>query len=173
MIIETSRLAIIEAKPDDIPYITELEHHEENRDFVWQGSTADHLAEIRDIHQIIALVKNKETDEAVGYILARLHPDSKQLELRRIIIDHKGEGYGREILLAMMEYTFEVKHYHKFWLDVYPTNTIGIRLYEDLYMHKDGILRENYFNGEKYLDQVIYSVLKPEWNKIKEEKLKA
>lgn len=167
MIFETNRLLIIEAKPEDIPYITELENHEENRHFVWQGSTAEHLAEIRDIHQILALVHDKETQEAVGYILVRLHPDSKQLELRRIVIDHKGQGYGKEILLAMMGYTFDVKQYHKFWLDVYPTNTIGIRLYENLYMHKDGILRDNYFNGEVYLDQIIYSILAPEWEALK------
>jgi len=51
-------------------------------------------------------------------------------------------------------------------LDAYPDNLIGIRLYESLGMHLDGVLRQNYKSSRGYLDQIIYSMLKTEYNDI-------
>ena len=52
---------------------------------------------------------------------------------------------------------------HRLWLDVYPDNLRGIRLYESLGMHQDGVLRQNYLSDRGYLDQIIYSLLRSEY----------
>lgn len=64
---------------------------------------------------------------------------------------------------ALFKEAFENLEVNRFWLDVYPVNIIGINLYENLGMHKDGILRENYKAERGYLDQIIYSMLKKEY----------
>lgn len=163
--LETERLIVREANPNDIPYIIEMENHPDNRDFIWQGSLQEHLDEIDDESHILAILTDRETEKKIGYFLAHIHFKSEIFELRRIAIEDKGKGYGSEIIRALFAYAFETRKLNRFWLDVYPHNHIGIRLYESLGMKKEGILRENYKNSEgRYLDQIIYSLLAREWN---------
>ena len=64
---------------------------------------------------------------------------------------------------ALMKAAFKDMNINRFWLDVYPDNIIGIKLYESLGMHRDGVLRQNYKSYRGYLDQIIYSMLKREY----------
>ncbi len=64
---------------------------------------------------------------------------------------------------ALIKYAFEELKVNRFWLDVYPDNEYGIKLYESLGMHKDGVLRQNYKSDRGYLDQIIFSILKDEY----------
>lgn len=162
--LDTKRLRIREARPEDIPYIIDMENHPDNRDFIWQGSLQEHLEEIADENHILAILTDRKTQERVGYFLAHINFKSEIFELRRIALEIKGKGYGRETISALFAYAFETRQLNRFWLDVYPHNHIGIRLYESLGMKREGILRENYKNSEgRYLDQIIYSLLAREW----------
>lgn len=162
--IQTERLLLVEAQSDDIDYIIGMEHQEENRHFIWQGTYEEHEQEIADFWHMLYLVKEKETLEEVGYFLAHIDDKSHRFELRRIAVSRKGQGYGEEIIRALMRVAFEEKDINRFWLDVYPTNGVGISLYERLGMKREGTLRQNYRNDEGiYIDQIIYSILKEEW----------
>lgn len=163
--VETKRLNIVEAKESDISLIMDLENHPENRDFIWQGDHAEHLSEIEDPAHLLLLAKRKEDGAVVGYVLVHMSFKSEIFELRRIAISHKGQGYGREIMEAMIKFAFEEKGTNRFWLDVYPDNAVGIKLYESLGMYREGVLRQNYKSERGYLDQIIYSILKEEYFK--------
>ncbi len=99
----------------------------------------------------------------VGYALIRLDFKSFIFELRRIAISEKAVGFGREAMEALLKFAFEETETNRFWLDVYPDNLIGIKLYESLGMHRDGVLRQNYKAERGYLDQIIYSMLRREY----------
>ena len=101
--------------------------------------------------------------QTVGYALIRLDPKSEIFELRRIAIAEKNKGYGREAMEALFKFAFEELGTNRFWLDAYPDNVVGIRLYESLGMHRDGVLRQNYKAERGYLDQIIFSMLKSEY----------
>ncbi len=101
--------------------------------------------------------------QTVGYALIRLDPKSEIFELRRIAIAEKNKGYGREAMEALFKFAFEELGANRFWLDAYPDNVVGIRLYESLGMHRDGVLRQNYKAERGYLDQIIFSMLKSEY----------
>lgn len=163
--IETERLYITDAVESDIYEIITLENHEDNRNFIWQGTFDEHKAEIEDHNQLLFIIKKKVDNMTIGFVLIRLDQNSNIFELRRIAISEKGVGFGRETMLALIKYAFEEKNTNRFWLDVYPDNTIGIKLYESLGMHCDGILRQNYKSGRGYLDQIIYSILRDEYFK--------
>lgn len=163
--IETERLYITDAVESDIYEIITLENHEDNRNFIWQGTFNEHKAEIEDHNQLLFIIKKKVDNMTIGFVLIRLDQNSNIFELRRIAISEKGVGFGRETMLALIKYAFEEKNTNRFWLDVYPDNTIGIKLYESLGMHCDGILRQNYKSGRGYLDQIIYSILRDEYFK--------
>lgn len=161
--IETSRLNIVDATDADIETIINIESDKENRKFIWIGTYEEHKAEIKDKNHLLLLFKKKEDNSIVGYALIRLNFKSDIFELRRIAITEKRKGYGKEAIIALLKYAFEELNINRFWLDVYPDNTIGIKLYEELGMHRDGILRQNYKSERGYLDQIIYSMLKDEY----------
>ena len=163
IIFETSRLNIIEATDNELEIIIELESHKDNRDFLWIGTREEHLDEIEDKNHLLLVFRNKENDKIVGYALIRLNFKSEIFELRRIAISDKGIGYGKEVMIGLVQYAFEKQNTNRFWLDVYPDNIIGIKLYESLGMHKDGVLRQNYKSKRGYLDQIIYSLLRSEY----------
>ena len=161
--IETKRLYIMDATEADIETIIELESHKDNRNFVWIGTFEQHKAEIEDKNHLLFVFKRKEDNLTVGFALIRLDFKSEIFELRRIAISDKGLGYGKEAMKALMKYAFEELNINRFWLDVYPDNVIGIKLYEGLGLHCDGVLRQNYKSERGYLDQIIYSMLKSEY----------
>lgn len=167
MLFETKRLIVRSASNDDIPDVIRLEEDPENRDYLWVGTEQEHRDEIEDPNHILCVFESKKEKALIGYALIRLDPHSHIFELRRIAIDRKGEGYGREVMLKMFEFAFEKLDINRFWLDVYPDNVIGIKLYESLGMHRDGVLRQNYLSDRGYLDQIIYSILKEEYFKNK------
>lgn len=161
--IDTERLLIIEAVESEIDAIMEIESHKDNRNFIWIGTFEEHKAEIDDKNHLLLVFKRKEDLAIIGYALIRLDYKSEIFELRRIAISQKGKGYGKETMLAILKYAFEERNTNRFWLDVYPDNTIGIQLYESLGMHRDGVLRQNYKAERGYLDQIIYSMLRSEY----------
>lgn len=163
MKLETKRMFIEEADIGHVDRIIELESHPENRDYLWIGTYEEHVAEIADPNHLLLIFKEKEDLRILGYALVRLDFKSDIFELRRIAIDEKGKGYGEESMRALLNYAFEETKTNRFWLDVYPDNEGGIALYEKLGMHRDGVLRQNYKADRGYLNQIIYSVLRSEF----------
>lgn len=161
--IKTDRLNILEATSADIDEIIALEEHKDNRDFLWIGTREEHQEEIEDPNHLLLIFKEKSENKTVGYALIRLNKKSEVFELRRIAISDKRKGYGREAMEALFNYAFRELNINRFWLDVYPDNVFGIKLYESLGMHRDGVLRQNYKAERGYLDQIIYSMLKQEF----------
>lgn len=163
--ITTERLNIIEATEADIPAIIELEEHKENRDYLFIGTYEEHKEEIASPNYLLWIFRKKEDDAIVGYAFAQLDFKSDRFLLRRIAISEKGVGYGKEALKALIKYAFEKMNMNRFWLDVYPFNPVGIKLYESLGMKRDGIMRQNYKDERGYLDQMVYSILREEYEK--------
>ena len=160
-LITTKRLNIYEAVPEEIDGIIEIEKHPEIRDFIWIGTYEEHLSEINDPNHLLLLFFDE--DEIKGYALIRRDFKSNIFEIRRIAITDRGKGYGKEAMEGLIDYAFNETNTNRLWLDVYPDNEIGIKLYESLGMHRDGVLRQNYKASRGYLDQIIYSVLRTEY----------
>jgi ribosomal-protein-alanine N-acetyltransferase len=161
--IETKRLYITEATEADIETIINLEKHRDNRDFVWSSTYEEHKAEIEDKNYLLFVFKRKEDNLIIGFALIKSDLKYEKFELRRIAVSEKRMGYGREVMIALLKYAFEDMSSNRFWLDVYQDNLAGIKLYEGIGMHRDGVLRQSYKSERGYLDQIIYSMLKNEY----------
>lgn len=169
--LETKRLQIVEATEQDIETIIALESHKDNRNFLWIGTPEEHKAEIADPKQFLFVFKKKEGGLIVGYALVRLDKKSDIFELRRIAVSEKHVGFGKEAMIELFRYAFEDLNSNRFWLDAFTDNIIGIKFYEGLGMHKDGILRESDKSERGYLSQIIYSMLKVEYDQYREQGL--
>jgi len=159
----SERLSITDADESDINFIIEMEEHPDNRDFIWQGTFDEHMAETNDNQHLLLVFRRIKDNAPIGFSLSRVDFNSEIFELRRFVIDDKGKGYGREAMTLHLKYAFSELKMNRFWLDVFPDNTVGIKLYESFNMHRDGVLRQNYKADRGYLDQIIYSMLKSEY----------
>ena len=158
----TARLNIFKTIEEEIPSIMEMEEDIQNRDFVWQGSYNQHLSEINSKEELLLSIKTKD-NKLIGFALIGLDFKSDVFELRRIVISPKGKGYGKEFMYGVMKYCFENLNMNRFWLDVYPDNIIGIKLYESIGLVYEGSLRQSYKSDKGYKNQMVYSMLKDEY----------
>ncbi len=161
----TERLIVSKAEEGEIATIMSIENHVENKEFIWQGTYEEHLREIHDETSMLLTIREKQTGYITGYYLVSLDYKFDIFELRRLVIIKKGFGYGKESLLGIIKYCFEVCEMNRFWLDVYPFNKIGINLYESIGMYREGTLRQSYKDDRGYHDQIIYSLLREEYGR--------
>lgn len=82
----------------------------------------------------------------------------------RLVIEQTGKGYGSAFIGIMLDYAFNQMQIHRFWLDARGHNKRAIALYQHLGFITEGVLREAVKHGKGYVDVVIMSMLKPEYD---------
>lgn len=119
-------------RPDDLPFVTALERHPENRELIGQWSDEEHLAAIakQDAreHWII-----ERDGRAAGYLIAfdgRAH--GAGIYVKRILVREKDRGTGKAALAAFLESAFARAGVDFVWLTVRDTNLRAQAVYRGL-----------------------------------------
>lgn len=166
-IVENHNIYFVDAVEEDIELIIQMENHRDNKDYLWTSTRKEHMQHIESDNFRLGMIKKIEDDSIIGYYMLQLDWESDVCLLRRIAITEKGKGFGKKSMILLFEYAFNDLNMNRFWLDVYPDHKVGINLYEGLGMKKEGVLRQIYKDPERgYLDQVLYSILKDEYERI-------
>jgi RimJ/RimL family protein N-acetyltransferase len=87
-----------------------------------------------------------------------------------ILIGEKSEwnkGYGTEAACLMLRHGFETLNLHRIQLKVFSDNPRAIRAYEKAGYVLEGRQREAAYRGGRYLDDLLMSVLRHEWELLK------
>lgn len=143
----------------DIPQFVNLE--KENIQFVQSNSMEDHIALLGDSDCMHLSIFKLPSITLVGYMmLFGLNRADKSIELRRIVIDQKGLGFGRESLKLIVIYCFEQLHAQTLWLDVYADNDRAIYLYESLGFKKYDTMDIQGLQGKKSRKVHFYRIVK-------------
>jgi len=151
------------ALPEDIDYIVALEQDVENAPFIKHWPPARHLAALQDDDQWHLIIENT-TGKPIGFVmLAGLQNKSGSIELRRIAIADKGQGYGRAALRMLKRYAFLERRCHRLWLDVKESNMRARNLYKSEGFVEEGMLRECDLYEGVYFSMVIMSILEDEY----------
>lgn len=146
----------------DLDFVYEAEQAPENRRYIVPWSRDRHgeaLANPNLIHWIV------ELDRPIGYIIvAGMGDPSRSLELRRMVITEKGQGYGRRSLEMLVTHAFEQLKVHRVWLEVKDFDVRARALYRTMGFVEEGILRESNLSPEgDYESMVIMGMLKREY----------
>lgn len=72
-----------------------------------------------------------------------------------------------DLQLSMYEFAFETLGVNKVSMEILSNNINVIRLNERLGAHRDGIMRQEIYKNGEYLDLYLLSVLKDEWETVK------
>ena len=73
------------------------------------------------------------------------------------------KGYGTEATRLLLHHGFPTLNLHRICLRVYEENMRAIRAYEKAGFVHEGRMRQAEFRDGKYLDVLLMSVLRPEW----------
>jgi diamine N-acetyltransferase len=160
--IRGEKIRLTNTIPLELDRIVEFEYL--NRQYVNQYDKNRHLELLSDSSFLHLSVRRSDDNSLIGHIiLFGINSCNKEIEFRRITINEKGSGYGREALRLLKVICFEKFKCHRLWLDVYDDNVRAYKLYESEGFVLDGILRENVRSEDRYRSQRIYSMLENEY----------
>ena len=115
-------------------------------------------------HFIASPIENPHKKIGVAF-LNHIHPVYQTAEFGITIgdLDYRGDGYGRDMLITLIQYGFEELNLNKIWCEVYSNND-SIHLYRKIGFKDEGTLRQQVFKNGEYLDSHLLGLLKPEYN---------
>jgi ribosomal-protein-alanine N-acetyltransferase len=104
----------------------------------------------------------KETNQMIGYIgYYRIQPENHRGEVGYMLsAQYHGKGYTYEALKAVLDYGFNEMKLHSIEAVIDPANIASERLLQKSNFVKEAHLKESGLWEDKYLDAVIYSLLK-------------
>ncbi|MBQ7704370.1 MAG: GNAT family N-acetyltransferase [Selenomonadaceae bacterium] len=163
-LITGERLKLRRAEMTDLKFIMELQYKPENLKFIVPFSENFHTEIINSDNSknMDVIIEEIATGAAVGYFML-CELDDIGVEWRHVIIDKKGIGYGRETLKLLMKWSFQVKKFHRGWLDCKTYNERALHLYESCGLKREGLIRECILVNGVYEDLIVLGILDREF----------
>ena len=159
----TAELRLRPTRAADLAYVVAAEADPDNAPFLAPSPRGDHRRWLEDPGQrhLIAELEGAP----VGFVLLRMHPGDRAVELRRIAVTEKGRGHGRAALRAAIALAFADPATHRLWLDVKPHNERARSLYRSEGFVEEGLLRDSLYHGGRFESLIVMSILRPEWER--------
>jgi diamine N-acetyltransferase len=130
----------------------------------WFEKLVDHTPETKPLAIEVQEEGNWRLIGACGF--EEISPINRSAEVGIFIGDKSlwNSGYGTEIMQLMLKHGFESLNLNRIFLQVYETNPRAIRAYEKAGFVHEGRLRKAKYKNGKYMDELIMSVLRSEWD---------
>ncbi len=77
---------------------------------------------------------------------------------------YQGQGYGFEMVSALLTYAFSRYDLHRVFARVLSDNAASINLLQRLGFRQEGVLVEQYWLNDAWHDEVIFAQLRHEWH---------
>jgi diamine N-acetyltransferase len=160
----TARVSLRPTMTSDLQFVLSLESDPGNLAFITPWERTQHEAAIRfpDFRHFI--VEGGPQLDAVGFlILIGCRSRNQSLELKRMVIQTKGSGFGRAALRMAKKVAFGDLGAHRFWLDVKARNTPAKALYDSEGFVVEGELRDAVKVPGGFESLIVMSMLRPEF----------
>jgi len=107
----------------------------------------------------------KHSGELIGDIgLHFFDNENKQVEVGCTLNkDYHKKGFAKEAMDEIIKYIFIILDKHRIIASIDPGNSSSIKLFEKLKFRKEAHFRKSIFLNEKWVDDLIYAILKCEW----------
>lgn len=146
----------------DISFAIQSENHPDNRRFVGQWTYEQYHDALTDENYQCFLFVDDE--QPVGHcILHDLQNPDNSILLKRIIVQAKGQGYGRAALAQLTDYAFKMLKANRLWLDVRAFNERAEALYKSVGFRHEGTLLKASKLDDAYCDLKLYGMLREEY----------
>jgi RimJ/RimL family protein N-acetyltransferase len=159
-----SRLRLRPTMLSDLEFVASVENDPANRPFITPWERVQHEGAVRfpDFRHFI--VEAGEGYPSAGFVILQgCRNPNASVELKRIVLQPKGQGYGRACVRLLAQMAFRDLGAHRFWLDVRSANARALALYRSEGFVEEGQLRESVRNGDGFDSLVVLSMLKDEY----------
>jgi diamine N-acetyltransferase len=159
-----ARVRLRPTMQSDLEFVLSLERDPENLPYITPWERIQHEAAIRfpDFRHFI--IETGEGLEAGGFlILIGCRNQHQSIELKRMVVRDKNQGYGRSALRVAKKIAFDDLGAHRFWLDIKKRNTRARSLYDSEGFVFEGELREAVKLQDGYDSLVVMSMLQAEF----------
>jgi len=150
----------------DLDFVISVELDSQNLPFITPWERMQHEGAVRfpDFRHFI--VEGGDHYASIGFVILQgCRNPHRSVELKRLVLQAKGQGYGRACVRLLKQMAFRDLHAHRFWLDVKQLNTRALLLYASEGFVEEGRLRESVrlSVGEGYDSLVVMSLLDREY----------
>ena len=173
----TERGLAIRLRPtmlSDLDFVGSVEDDPANRPFITPWERVQHEGAVRfpDFRHFI--IEAGDAYPSAGFVILQgCRNPHASVELKRIVLQPKGMGYGRVCVRLLAQMAFRDLGAHRFWLDVKSANTRALALYRSEGFVEEGRLRESVRSGAGFDSLIVMSMLRPEYDALVEARANA
>jgi len=142
----------VETDPANLPFITP-----------WERTQHEGAVRFPDFRHFI-VEAGADWLRAGFVILQGCRSPHRSVELKRIVLQAKGQGLGRACVQRLKRMAFRDLLAHRFWLDVKALNLRALALYTSEGFVEEGRLRESVKLAEGYETLIVMSLLDREYD---------
>jgi [ribosomal protein S5]-alanine N-acetyltransferase len=126
-----------------------------------------HLENFKVMKEIPWVIVSKDLGEIIGFFrFHKLNLWHKKAEMGAVIRkDYQQKGVMTEVLKAVLDFGFDRLGLNRIVGDVFADNKGSEKLLQKYGFFKEGQLRQTDFDGVRYHDTVVYSLLKSEYGR--------
>jgi len=160
----TASLRLRPTMLSDLDFVLSVERDAANLPFITPWERTQHEGAVRfpDFRHFI--VEAGEGTQAAGFVILQgCRNPHGSVELKRIVLQTKGQGLGRACVRLLARMAFRDLHAHRFWLDVKALNIRAKALYESEGFIVEGTLRDAVRIDGGYDSLIVMSMLASEY----------
>jgi RimJ/RimL family protein N-acetyltransferase len=134
-----------------------------------EGSNSIHTSE-----KLVFKAIEEQTGTVIGHIcLARIDRDNKSARIGKVLVGkslERGNGYGQEMIKAVLHIGFEQLGLHRISLGVFDFNLSAIKCYEKSGFFREGLLRDSSRYRDTYWNLIEMSMLDDDWRRVSQKR---
>ncbi len=162
-------------EPEDVPQLYAFRNDPEVTRWLGgfsSGYSQKELLQWIDRHnarddEVIYVIADRQSNRCLGHVgLYNIEARARSAEFAILIGDKDswGQGLGKSVSWAMVEYGFSELNLHRIYLEVLATNQRAVKLYQRLGFQQEGVLRDVQFRQGRYLDMIVMGMLEDEFD---------
>lgn len=127
------------------------------------------LDHINNSHKIVLAICLRSNDKYIGNIILKDINWRYRSAQEAILIGDKeewGKGYATEAIFECLNYAFNEMGMERVWSLVLDSNDASLKLHQKCGYTREGRLRNSVFKGGRFHDQVLFSILREEFENI-------
>lgn len=146
----------------DIPFVMATERMEGYAELVGRWEEPQHRQALADPRY--AYFVAEVAGDPVGFALLRDWDSPERVTLvKRVAIATPGKGHGKAMMRAVVDRTFAESRAYRLWIGCFPDNLRARRTYEAVGFVAEGVARGSAFFHGEHRDELVLSLLRPEW----------
>lgn len=161
---------------EDLPYLRKWLQDVEVRRLIGEVAAMSEADSEKFLEKVRAdttrawfMVVVKENNKAIGEAgLLRMDRAWRTTDVSVIIWEREewGKGYGRDVILLLLDYAFGHLNLHRAAIGVVSFNERALRFWERIGFRKEGVQRDAYYYDGKYHDFILMSILEDEFREL-------